>query len=71
MDGGICDQCGCRFTTELGKAKFCPNCGSDKWDSGKQDQSEIKARSKIETIRSVKMQCLRAHVGIREICSNQ
>lgn len=35
LDGGICDQCDCRFTTEIGKAKYCPNCGSDKWDSGK------------------------------------
>ena len=35
LDGGICDQCDCRFTTEIGKAKYCPNCGSDKWDAGK------------------------------------
>jgi hypothetical protein len=32
LDGGICDQCGCQFITTIGKARFCPSCGSKRWD---------------------------------------
>jgi hypothetical protein len=32
LDSGICDQCNCQFTTTIGKAHYCPNCGSKRWD---------------------------------------
>jgi hypothetical protein len=35
LGGGICDICGCEFTTLLLHDKYCPNCGSAKWDDGK------------------------------------
>lgn len=43
LDGGTCDICGCRFTTELTHAHYCPNCGSKRWDHNNTD-----ARRKLE-----------------------
>jgi predicted Zn-ribbon and HTH transcriptional regulator len=35
LGGGTCDLCGYEFVTELLRDKYCPNCGSKKWDDGK------------------------------------
>ena len=46
LDGGTCDQCGCRFATTLGKARFCPGCGSKRWDHKATDN-----RRRLEDLR--------------------
>jgi hypothetical protein len=30
--GGVCDICGCEFRTLLLQDKYCPNCGSKRWN---------------------------------------
>lgn len=49
LDGGDCDVCGCHFITGLLQAHYCPNCGSDKWDSGPVDP-QAKAKARLEDL---------------------
>ena len=32
LGGGTCDQCGAKFITELLQDRFCPNCGTKRWN---------------------------------------
>lgn len=39
LGGGTCDQCGAKFITELLQDKFCPNCGSKRWNHKEADRT--------------------------------
>jgi len=49
--GGICDLCGTEFMViGIGRDRFCPNCGSDRWSSKRKYKCLVCGHEWISTL---------------------